>query len=56
MKLTPEMEEQLRETFRIASYNGSSSTTWTGEGKEAYEDGMYTILSILGIKVDGINA
>lgn len=56
MKLTKEIEERIKEIYFDAPVDGSSSRKWTEEGKEAYQDGIYTVLDILGIKVGDINA
>lgn len=56
MKLTAEMEARIKEVYYDAPVDGSDSKKWTEEGKEAYQDGIYTVLDILGIKVGDINA
>ena len=53
--MTNEQRERLIEAYNRAPVDGSSSTFWKGEGKEAYQDGFVTALQILGIEVEDLN-
>jgi len=54
--MTNEQRERLIEAYKRAPVDGSSSTFWDGEGKEAYQDGFVTALQILGVEVEDLNA
>ncbi|MDU0329207.1 hypothetical protein RW092_03190 [Paenibacillus sp. 3LSP] len=54
--MTPEQIKRLIDTYHRAPVDGSSSTFWDGEGKEAYQDGFMTALDLLGVKIEDINA
>lgn len=54
--MTNEQKAKLIETYNRAPVDGSQSTFWVDEGKEAYQDGLVTALQILGVKVEDLNA
>ncbi len=54
--MTPEQIKRLIETYNRAPVDGSQSTTWTDEGKEAYQDGFVTALEIIGVNVKDLNS
>lgn len=54
--MTNEQKAKLIEAYNRAPVDGSKSTTWTDEGKEAYQDGFVTALQILGVEVEDLNA
>lgn len=54
--MTNEQRAKLIESYNRAPVDGSPSTFWVDEGKEAYQDGFITALDLLGIKVEGLNA
>lgn len=54
--MTPEQIKRLIDTYHHAPVDGSQSTFWDGEGKEAYQDGFMTALDLLGVKIEDFNA
>lgn len=48
--------QKLIDAYNRAPVDGSSSTFWKGEGKEAYQDGFMTALDLLGVKIEDFNA
>lgn len=48
--------QKLIEAYSRAPVDGSQSTFWVDEGKEAYQDGFVTALQILGVEVEDLNS